>query len=182
MHFRSHLGILMSTCFMALFDVQAGLAQPCTIDFDGITCPNSAPECAATFNGGLGCQSVGALFCYASGTMSYRVDANSPLTITLSSGVVEIDVFFAHRAGSTGTITFFDAVAGGNTVGVPINTAGDCGVAMPNNVNQVFSTAVWRIEVDVTGGGDVWIDDLTLTPGSTPVSPVTWGVLKDLYR
>ena len=180
MRFGSHLCILMSTCFMALFAVEASLAQPCTIGFEG-TCPNSTPECAATFNGGLGCQTANATFCCSSGVRSYLVDANSPLTITLSSSVVEVDVFFAHRGGSTGTMTFFDAIAGGNTVGVPIDTAGDCNVAKPNHVNQIFSTAVWRIEVDVTGGGDVWIDNLTLTAGSTPVSPVTWGVLKDLY-
>jgi hypothetical protein len=180
MRLGSHLGVFTLACFMALFSAEAGLAQPCTIKFDDITCPGT--ECAATFMGGTGCQSASAPLCYTSESMAYRVDANNPLTITLSTGIVEIDVFFAHRAGSTGTMTFFDAVVGGNPVGTPINTA-DCGAPpKPDNVNQVFSTAIRRIQVDVTGGGDVWIDDLTLTPGGTPVNPLTWGLLKDLYR
>jgi len=177
MRYGFYLSILLST-----FLAGASLAQPCTIDFDGITCPNTVAECAATFNGGTGCQTAGAPLCYTSGANAYRVDANNPLTITLSTGVVEIDAFFAHRGGSMGFMTFFDAVAGGNSVGVTIQTAGDCDAVKPANVNQVFSTAIRRIEVDVNGGGDVWIDDLTLTPGSTPTNPVTWGLLKDLYR
>jgi hypothetical protein len=162
-------------------DVSAGFSQVCSIDFEA-TCPNSPPECNVTFSGGLGCRVAGLPGCYTSGARSYEVDANNALTITIPSGILRIDAFFAHSGGAQGTMTFFDATTGGSMVGNPLQTNGDCSAAMPPVQNQTFSSAVFRIEVDVSGGGSVWIDDLTLTDTTVSVSEGPWGHVKKLYR
>jgi hypothetical protein len=166
---------------MVALVASSAFGQVCTIDFEG-TCPNSPPECSVTFAGGLGCRIAGLGDCYSSGVRSYEVDANNTLTITAPNGIVEIDVFFANTAGNQGTMTFWDATTGGTMVGTPIQTNGNCAVSMPPTQNQAFSSVVQRIEVDVSGGGSVWIDDLTLTDPTVPVQEQPWTNIKNLYR
>lgn len=159
----------------------AGFGQVCTIDFEA-TCPNTPPQCNVTFTGGLGCRIAGLQNCYSSGVRSYEVDANNALSITIPNGIVRVDVFFANTAGNQGTMTFWDATTGGNMVGTPIQTNGNCGVSMPPSQSQMFGSVVRRIEVDVSGGGSVWIDDLVLTDPTVPVTPAVWSHVKKLYR
>ena len=137
----------------------------CTINFD-VGCPNAGAQCGATFVGGLGCVSALLPFCYFTGLRSYLVTAATPLTITLTQPIGQISVFFAFTPpqGTSGTMRFFDAAVGGNEVGAPIMTNGNCGVAMPPLQAQAFGTPVRRIEVTVAGGGNVWIDTMMLTP------------------
>ena len=56
---------------------------------------------------------------------------------------------------------FFDAVVGGNQVGAPLLTNGDCLPGMPPNQTVSFSSNVRRMEVTAVGGplDAVWIDD-----------------------
>ncbi len=155
--------------------------QPCTINFEG-TCPNTTPECNASFSGGVGCISIGLAFCYSSGLRAYRVSNTSlPLTVNLSTGIEEITVFFAHTgAGVSGRMRFFDAAVGGTMVG-SITTNGNCGASMPSMQTRSFSTPVLRIEVSVSGTGSAWIDDMTLTPATIATKRSTWGIVKTLY-
>lgn len=171
--------------FTLLFVVlvsSTGYTQTCRIDFDS-SCPTAVAECGATFAGGLGCIFAGLRDCYANGSRSYRADANNPVTITIPDGALEIEVFFAHSgAGTQGVMTFFDAVAGGNAVGNPIQTNGDCLVSMPALQSQMFPAAVRRIEVDVSGSGDAWIDAMELTDTTVAVRDWDWGLVKRLYK
>lgn len=162
-------------------------AAPCVINFDG-TCPTAGPECGATFSGGDGCILAGIVNCYDTGSRAYRVnEASAPLTITLDAPVVEVTVFFAYTPSAQGPIPtsimrFYDATAGGNEVGTGITPNGNCSVSKPARQTINFGAEpIRRIEVDVVGGGDVWIDTLTLTPDTTPVLPKSWGLLKTLY-
>ena len=163
-------------------------AQPCVIDFDG-TCPTSGPECGASFNGGDGCILAGIANCYDTGTRAYRVNENSsPLIITLDAPTVEVTVFYAYTPSIQGPIPtssmrFYDATAGGNEVGTGLTPNGNCSQAKPGRQTINFGAeTIRRIEVDVVGLGDVWVDTLTLTPDTVPVFPKSWGLLKALYR
>ncbi len=134
-------------------------AQECTIDFDA-SCPDVTPECNATFTGGGSCLIAGLPFCYDTGLFAYEVTDAAPLTITLSHGITELDVFFAQSAGS-GTMTFFDAA--GNPVDAPLTPNGDCNVTMPPHQTVAFSSVVTRIEVAADPGGRLWIDTFGVT-------------------
>jgi hypothetical protein len=154
-------------------------AQTCTIDFD-TTCPTTVAECGATFSGGQGCVVAGLANCYDTGTRAYRLNSPGTLTIALDPPIAAINVFFAYSGGAMGTMTFFDAALGGNQVGTPIITNGDCATFMPARQAQAFSTPVRRIEV--TTGATAWIDTMELTPDTTPVLPASWGMIKTLYE
>lgn len=178
---RIALRLLIAHVLIALAGGTA-YGQVCTIDFDS-ACPNATPQCGVTFTGGLGCIVAGLPNCYASGSFSFRADANNPVTITIPSGILEIETFFAHSgAGTQGFMTFFDAVSGGSIVGAQIVTNGDCNGPMPPLQSQAFSSTVRRIEVDISGGGDVWIDSMKLTDTTVPVDAWDWGLFKRLYK
>ncbi len=138
----------------------AGPLPDCTIDFE-VACPDAAPVCGATFTGGNGCAFEFLPFCYSSGVFSYKILPGAPLRITLSGGLNTLEVFFVHQTGASGTMRFFDAVAGGNEILPPLVTNGNCLLLMPTKQFITFSTPVRRIEVTATGGpfDSVWIDD-----------------------
>ncbi|MEE8476833.1 MAG: hypothetical protein V3S19_00605 [Gemmatimonadales bacterium] len=157
---RSH-SLIGGLAGLALCSVAAGGTLPeCTIDFE-VACPDAAPVCGATFTGGNGCAFEFLLACYSSGLFSYKALPGVPLTITLSGDLNTLEVFFVHQTGASGTMRFFDAVAGGNEILPPLLTNGDCLVAMHPKQFRSFSTPVRRIEVTATGGplDAVWIDD-----------------------
>ncbi len=154
-------------------------AQTCTINFDN-SCPTLNAECGATFSGGGGCLQVGLGFCYDTGLRAYQAQSSGTVTIALDPPITAINVFFAFTGGGMGTMTFFDAPTGGNGVGTPITTNGDCGVFMPDRQAQTFNTPVHRIEV--TTGATAWIDTMELTPDLTPVLPTSWGLIKTIYE
>jgi hypothetical protein len=178
---RIAIGLLIAQVLVG-FAAAPACGQVCTINFDS-GCPNATAQCGASFTGGLGCIVAGLPNCYASGSRSYRADANNPVTITIPSGILEIEVFFAHSgAGTQGFMTFFDAVTGGNQVGAQIVTNGDCNGPMPPLQSQAFPSAVRRIDVDISGGGDVWIDSMKLTDTTVPVETWDWSLFKRLYK
>ena len=179
MHPRNVLLFLCVTAF-SLIGVAPATGQ-CTINFD-LTCPNSGPQCDASFSGGSGCISTGQGNCYDSGTRAYQLNASAPVTVTLTTPIEAIDVFFAHTGGATsGTMQFF--AADSTEVGTAITTNGDCGgLSMPPTQQQNFGTPVWRIEATITGAGSGWIDSMALTAASMPVEAITWGLLKATYR
>jgi hypothetical protein len=160
---------------LSLFFTGALFAQDCTITFDA-TCPDVTPECNAAFAGGGSCQVAGMPFCYDTGLFAYEVTDGAPLTITLSHGISELDVFFAQSAGS-GTMSFFNVA--GDSVGTALTPNGDCGVSMPPRQTVVFDDVVTRIEVEADPGGRLWIDtfgvtfapavSVVLTPPGTPI-------------
>ena len=137
----------------------------CTIDFEG-TCPNVVPVCGASFSGGDGCLFEGLKFCYSSGFFAYKVTPAAALTITLSGNLTSLELFFSHQGAASGEMRFFDAVDGGNEVGPPLATNGDCLAAMPPMQLLSFPTPVRRIEVTASGGAftAVWIDDFHVNP------------------
>ena len=137
----------------------------CTIDFEG-TCPNVVPVCGASFSGGDGCLFEGLKFCYSSGFFAYKVTPAAALTITLSGNLTSLELFFSHQGAASGEMRFFDAVVGGNEVGPPLATNGDCLAAMPPMQLLSFPTPVRRIEVTASGGAftAVWIDDFHVNP------------------
>ena len=83
----------------------------------------------------------------------------------------------------TSTMRFYDSTAGGNEVGTGLTPNGNCSQAKPGRQTINFGAeTIRRIEVDVVGLGDVWVDTLTLTPDVVPVFTKSWGLLKTLYR
>lgn len=140
-----------------------GQLPECTIDFEG-ACPN-LDECGAAFVGGDGCIFAGLTNCYSSGEFSYGVSPGTPLTITLSDDLDALDVFFVHQGStSSGEMRFFDATVGGNEVGAPLTTNGNCALgAMPPFQTRSFSTGIRRIEV-TAASGTLWIDDFRVNP------------------
>lgn len=129
-------------------------APPCTETMDA-TCPDLMPGCGATFSGGTGCRFEGKTGCYESGIQSYRVDPDTPLTITLDPGIVGLEVFFAAEGTATATMVFRDA--SGASVGSPLGTNGNCLASMPSTQRVSFSRPVRTIEVSGMGG-TVWLD------------------------
>jgi hypothetical protein len=178
MHPRNALPFL-SVIVLSMIQVSYATGQ-CTINFDDL-CPDSVTECDASFSGGAGCIKAGLGNCYDSGKLAYRLVSLSPVTVTLSTPVKSIDVFFAHTGTSTsGTMRFF--AADSTEVDTPITTNGDCGgTIMPPTQQRNFSAPVWRIEVSVTGAGSSWIDSMQLNAVSVPVQAITWGLLKVTY-
>ncbi len=143
----------------------AALGQPlpnCNIEFDD-SCPDASPECGATFSGGESCVVEGLGDCYSSGNFGFKVTPAAPLTITLAGDLVGLRVFFAHQGAASGTMRVFDAQVGGNEVGSPLHTNGDCLLFMPSLQSLPFCSAVRRIEVTAVGG-TVWIDDFHVNP------------------
>ncbi len=148
----------------------AGTAWPqlpnCTESFD-ITCPNTNPQCGATFVSSLpGDRCVTAFLtnCYSSGLRAYRVSPGQTVTINLAGDLFSLDVFFAQSAGGTGTMDFFDM--GGQPVGTQLTANGPSnGPLMPPMQRTCFSTAVRKIVVTHTGNtGLLWIDDFEVNP------------------
>lgn len=134
----------------------------CSESMDEGSCPSANPHCGASFAGGSGCLNSGLPLCYHSGMEGYRVDVESPVTITLEPDIVGLRVFFAHQTGASGTMTFKDAE--GQTVGSALTTNGDCQVGpMPAVRELTFPTPVHTIEVSATGA-PVWIDTFTVNP------------------
>lgn len=178
MHPRNILSFLSVMAF-SLIEVSFATGQ-CTINFDDL-CPNSVTECDASFSGGAGCIKAGLGNCYDSGKLAYRLISLSPVTVTLTTPIKSIDVFFAHTGAATsGIMRFFTADS--TEIDTPITTNGDCGGAiMPPTQQRDFSIPVWRIEVSVTGTGSSWIDSMQLNPVSVPVKAITWGLLKATY-
>ena len=121
---------------------------------------------ACLSSGGDGCLFEGLEFCYSSGFFAYKVTPAAPLTITLSGNLTSLELFFSHQGAASGEMRFFDAVVGGNEVGTPLATNGDCLVAMPPMQLLSFPTPVRRIEVTASGGrfDAVWIDDFHVNP------------------
>ncbi|MCH7704894.1 MAG: hypothetical protein IIB61_07270 [Planctomycetes bacterium] len=153
------------------------LLPDCTIDFE-FDCPDAAPVCGADFDGGQTCIFAGLPFCYSSGFFSYGVTDATPLTIQLSGDMTSLDVFFASQGpGPVGEMRFFDAPVGGNEVGLPLTTNGDCLLLMPAMQLVSFDAPVRRVEVTVTGG-TVWIDDFRVNPLPPPIPTVSeWGLM-----
>jgi hypothetical protein len=134
----------------------------CSESMDDGSCPNTNPQCGASFSGGSGCLNSGLPLCYHSGMEGYRVDVESPVTITLEPDIVGLRVFFAHQTGASGTMTFRDV--DGQPVGSPIATNGDCQVGPMPAVREItFPSPVHTIEVTATGA-PVWIDTFTVNP------------------
>ena len=172
---------LPATAFLILAFFAGPASAQCTIDFEG-TCPDATPECGATFVGGASCQSIGIPNCYHTGSFSYRMNQAEPVTIELEEPIGDIVVYFVHQSsGTLGTMRFFDAATGGNEVGTPITTNGDCLSILPERQDRSFDVGVHRIEVTVSGLGSVWIDTMTLTEFSVPVLPARWGTVKAMY-
>ncbi len=138
---------------------------PCTIDFEPPSCPNQGEICGAMFAGGSGCVIDFLPFCYSSGKFSYRVDPNTPASISLLGDLVSLDVFFANVVGSSGEMHFFNA--DNVEIGTPMITNGECEVFMPKIQSRVFDEPVHFIEVSATGG-QVYIDDFSINPGFEP--------------
>ncbi len=161
-----------------------GQALPeCNIDFEGQgpgNCPNAGALCGATFVGGNGCLFEMLPFCYSSGLFSYKITPSSPLTITLSGDLNSLELFFAHQGTATGTMRFFDAVAGGNEVGPPLTTNGNCLALMAPLQMVSFDTPIRRIEVSVTGAANTaaWIDDFHVNPGA-PIQDCNMNMVPD---
>ncbi len=175
-HIDKHYGLLVvSVLFgtalpsaLPIARAECGSTPPCTITMDGV-CPNAAEQCGALFVGGGGCQSAMLIFCYSTGLRSYRVDPATPLTITLSSDLAELTVFFASLGAiASGEMHFFNAAD--EEVGVPIETNGDCLLFMPNPQSRVFEEGVRTIEVTAEGG-TVFIDTFVATLGQFPAGP-----------
>ncbi len=149
-----------------------GVLPNCNIDFE-VSCPDLAPVCGASFSGGNSCAFEFLFFCYSSGLFSYKITPPSPLTITLSGDLNSLRLFFVHQgAGASGEMRFFDAVLGGNEVGLPLATNGDCLVVMHPLQLVEFTTPVRRIEVTATGAllTAVWIDDFHVNPCPTDIT------------
>lgn len=142
---------------------------PCPINFDG-ACPNAGEICSDSFFGGNSCVVDFIPNCYSTGLFSYAIDPCCPLTISLSQDLVSLDLFFAHRSGGSGEMTFFDA--GGVEVDAPLLSNGPCGAVMPPSQSRDFSTPVRTIEV-VASGNRVYIDTFTATysGGMSPGPP-----------
>ncbi len=162
----------------------AALAElpTCTIDFDG-ACPNAGAVCGASFGGGGGCLVEGLANCYSTGLFSYKVQAASPLTITLDDDLTSLRLFFVHQgAGASGTMRFFDAAVGGNEVNAPgLVTNGDCLLSMPDPQEITFDAPVRRIEVTAANGAleAAWIDTFEVNFASgLPIPAMSeWGLL-----
>lgn len=165
-------------------------AQTCTIDFE--TCPAEAQGvevCGATFSGGS-CVAInpnGPMPNCAVMGMRVWSSSTTRTVITIPTGTLDIEVFFAHTGDSTLTrvMTFWDAVSGGNEVGTPMITNGACdGDSILPLQSRTFSRPVHRIEIEASGDGSVtgWIDAMTLTDAEVAVRRQTWGLIKRLYR
>ena len=168
--------VVAAVAALALLTLRADDAQadcevlpPCTISFDG-ACPDAQEICGASCVGAGSCIFAAKEFCYSSGLRSYLVGPISPVTITLSMDLIELEVFFAHVGPDTsGEMRFFNAAD--EEVGVPMDTNGDCLAFMPNLQTQVFAEGVRRIEVTATGELRVYIDDFTGTLQQVPGGP-----------
>ncbi len=137
---------------------------PCNINFDD-ACPNPDEICGAIFAGGAGCVIDFLPFCYSSGDFSYRVDPDTPASISLLGDLIALDVFFANVVGSSGQMRFFNADK--VEIGEPMDTNGECDEFMPKIQSRVFDEPVRFIEVSATGG-QVYIDDFSVNPGFEP--------------
>ena len=159
---------------LGLSPLAIGALPDCNIDFDLPPCPDAATVCGASFSGGSSCLFEGLLFCYSSGLFSYKITpTTSPLTITLDDDLNRLELFFTHQgAGASGEMRFFDSVLGGNEVGLPLATNGDCLVVMHPLQSVEFTTPVRRIEVTATGAllTAVWIDDFHVNPCPTDIT------------
>lgn len=148
--------------------ILAGTGCPlpsCTIDFEFQDCPLGNEICGAIFAGGSGCVIDGLEFCYSSGLFSFRVDPETPASISLLGDLVSLDVFFANVTGSSGQMRFFNADK--VQIGTPMDTNGECEKFMPKIQSRVFDEPVRFIEVSATGG-QVYIDDFSINPGFEP--------------
>ncbi len=172
MRYRSLVQHTAVLACLGLSPLALGRSLPdCIIDFELPPCPDAAAVCGASFSGGSSCLFEGLFFCYSSGLFSYKITPATPLTITLDDDLNRLELFFAHQgAGASGEMRFFDSVLGGNEVGLPLATNGDCLVVMHPLQAVTFSTPVRRIEVTATGGAleAVWIDDFHVNPLPCP--------------
>ena len=138
----------------------------CTETFE-LTCPNTNPQCGATFVSSLpgdNCKTAFLMNCYSSGTRAYRVSPGQTVTINLAGDLFSLDVFFAQSAGGKGTMEFFDEA--GAPVGAPLMPNGPCnGAPMPPMQRACFSPAVRTILITHNGNnGLLWIDDFEVNP------------------
>jgi len=133
----------------------------CTIDFE-VGCPDTSPQCGASFAGGTGCRIAGLPFCYSTGVFGYEIGPGDVTTITLDGELLTLDVFFASGGPGQGTMTFFDAA--GDPVDAPIFTNGDCAAAMPPSQQLSFSRAVRTIVVENDGPSNIYIDTFIVNP------------------
>ncbi len=148
----------------------AGAPEPaaplpeCTITFDTM-CPNTEQVCRANFKGGVGCVIENQLFCYDTGTFSYKVDPDQRLRIGLAGDLNELVVFFVEDgpAEIPGEMRFFDR--DGLQVGDPLFTNGDCTAFMPDRQTVVFERPVRHIEVRA-GDTGVFIDTFEVNPSN----------------
>lgn len=174
---------VLAVGFVGLIASVSTAALPtCTIDFD-TSCPNAGAVCGASFSGGGGCLVEGLTGCYSTGLFAYKVQAATPLTITLDDDLTSLRLFFAHQGpGASGTMKFFDAAVGGNEVNAPgLTTNGDCLLSMPDPQTITFDAPVRRIEVTATNGAleAVWIDTFEVNfAAGLPIPAVSeWGLL-----
>lgn len=152
------LAAVLSAGWLAELRAECEEFLPCTITFDD-ACPNVGEICGATFIGGGGCITVMEKFCYSTGLFSYIVDDANPLTIELSDGLTELNVFFVNFDSASGEMHFFNEC--GEEVGNPLFTNGNCLLNMPPPQSRVFEDGVRSIEVTATGG-IVFIDTFTV--------------------
>ena len=163
---RSVLGRGLAVAGLVLCGPATAQLANCTEDFDG-SCPNSSPQCGATFASSLPgdtCIFAGLPNCYSSGLRAYRVSPGQFVTITLSGDLFALRVFFAQSGGGAGVMEFLDA--SNEPVGTPMTPNGSCGGAsMPPLQLRCFPTAVRTVVVTHTGAsGALWIDDFEVNP------------------
>jgi hypothetical protein len=143
--------------------VPGGPLPTCAIEFEGAgDCPDTQELCGVTFTGGGGCIVAGLGFCYTSGLFGYEVPAGDVLSIELSGDLNTLDVFFASAGPGVGTMTFFDAT--GAQVDSPIETNGDCSLAMPPTQFLAFSSPVRTIVVEASATDRLFIDSFIVNP------------------
>ncbi len=151
-----------------MFSSGLALAQDCTIDFDGGSCPDTGTICGADFSGGSSCVVAGLGNCYDTGNAAYQVDSGETVTIVLSQPLESLDVFFANSTGGSGTMEFF---ASGALIGAStLSTNGDCQSGPMPSRQQAgpFAQPVDSIVV-TSAGGTSWIDTFGATFAELPV-------------
>lgn len=136
----------------------AGSLTECTLFFENM-CPDIAPICGVSFEGGAGCAESEPGHCSHSGKGAYRVPDGESATIQFSGDVDNLMVLLVHQGASTvGTLRFLGAT--GAEVGQPVLSNADCdGPVTPALQARVFDPPA-RGAMVTAAGGDVWIDTL----------------------
>lgn len=159
---RRFLFVLAAGLWAALASsqmVQAATVVTQNFDTPDVNVPLGASPFTATLVGGTQGEVVGIGNLYDTGIRAWMFRTGESGAIQLESAITRLDVFFAHVAGLSGTMQFFDS---GNSLVGSINSL-EADTAMPPIQELTFATPVTDVQISIAGdSGFVAIDSLSI--------------------